>query len=56
MQDAKYTADLCKRLSVMAENGIVLGDNLLLVMECEDVPFDTRAFREMIEHTVLQPL
>ena len=56
MGDPKYVSRLLGKVNEMSHSGIVLGDNLLLMMESETVPFDTFVFENMIRQTVLKPL
>jgi len=55
MDDPKYAKKNFARINDLAEVGITLGHNLLVAFDYPGAPFDTAAFRKMLESTVMHP-
>ena len=55
MDDPGYARKNFNRINELAEVGITIGHNLLVVFDYPGAPFDTAAFRKMLENTVMHP-
>lgn len=53
MDDADYSRNAVKKITLYAKNGYIPGVNLLATFETTDTPFDVRMFEKMME-TVLR--
>ncbi|MBQ5441185.1 MAG: hypothetical protein IIU36_02865 [Firmicutes bacterium] len=53
MGDQKYASDNITRLNMLIMNGFFIGVNLLISMESDEHPLDTKALQTMIEHFLM---
>lgn len=49
MDQSDYSRNAIKKINMYAQNGYILGDNLLTTFETMDAPFDVRMFEKMME-------
>ena len=53
MSDPEYTTNMTRRISQYAKVGIITGKNLILTMETESTPLDTKEVEQMIKEFLL---